>query len=59
MLKKFLKKAPQPAEKASASRRKFLTGATATAATAGAAITGFPMISVAQSPVVIKMRARW
>ncbi|MGH8642190.1 MAG: twin-arginine translocation signal domain-containing protein, partial [Burkholderiales bacterium] len=46
MLKKFLKKTPQPVEKASAARRKFLTGASA--ATAGAAITGFPMISVAQ-----------
>ncbi|MGQ0524000.1 MAG: TRAP transporter substrate-binding protein [Betaproteobacteria bacterium] len=43
--------------KASASRRKFLTGAAA--ATTGAAITGFPMISVAQSPVVIKMQGAW
>ncbi len=36
------------------SRRKFLT----TAAT-GAAITGFPMISVAQSPIVLKMQGAW
>jgi TRAP-type mannitol/chloroaromatic compound transport system substrate-binding protein len=39
------------------SRRKFLTGAAA--ATTGAAITGFPMISVAQSPIVIKMQGAW
>ena len=39
------------------SRRKFLTGASAAAA--GAAITGFPMISVAQSPVVLKMQGAW
>src|SRR5688500_19815296 len=38
-------------------RRKFLTGAAA--ATTGAAITGFPMISVAQSPVVLKMQGAW
>jgi TRAP-type mannitol/chloroaromatic compound transport system substrate-binding protein len=37
-------------------RRKFLTGA---AAATGAAITGFPMISVAQSPVVLKMQGSW
>jgi TRAP-type mannitol/chloroaromatic compound transport system substrate-binding protein len=40
-----------------ASRRKFLTGATA--ATAGAAITGFPMIGRTQSPVVLKMQGAW
>jgi TRAP-type mannitol/chloroaromatic compound transport system substrate-binding protein len=39
------------------SRRKFLKGAAA--ATTGAAITGFPMISVAQSPVVLKMQGAW
>ena len=39
------------------SRRKFLTGAAA--ATTGAAIAGFPMISVAQSPIVIKMQGAW
>lgn len=39
------------------SRRKFLRNAAAGAA--GAAITGFPMISVAQSPVVIKMQGAW
>jgi TRAP-type mannitol/chloroaromatic compound transport system substrate-binding protein len=38
-------------------RRKFLSGATAAAT--GAAITGFPMISVAQSPIVIKMQGSW
>ncbi|HSE01196.1 MAG TPA: TRAP transporter substrate-binding protein [Burkholderiales bacterium] len=57
MLKKFLKKTPQSQEKQSESRRKFLSGATA--ATAGAAITGFPMISVAQSPIVFKMQGAW
>ncbi|MBK9020606.1 MAG: TRAP transporter substrate-binding protein [Sulfuritalea sp.] len=40
-----------------ASRRKFLTGAAA--GTAGAAIAGFPMISVAQSPIVLKMQGAW
>src|SRR5688572_17901335 len=44
-------------KQASASRRKFLRGAAA--AGAGAAITGFPMISVAQSPVVLKMQGAW
>jgi TRAP-type mannitol/chloroaromatic compound transport system substrate-binding protein len=39
------------------SRRKFLKGAAA--ATAGAAISGFPMISVAQSPIVLKMQGAW
>jgi TRAP-type mannitol/chloroaromatic compound transport system substrate-binding protein len=57
MLKKFLKKTPQSMEKPSESRRKFLTGASA--ATAGAALTGFPMISVAQAPVVLKMQGAW
>ncbi|MGH8752069.1 MAG: TRAP transporter substrate-binding protein [Burkholderiales bacterium] len=38
-------------------RRKFLKSAVA--ATTGAAITGFPMISVAQSPIVIKMQGAW
>ena len=41
---------PKPA------RRKFLTGA---AAASGAAITGFPMISMAQSPIVLKMQGAW
>lgn len=39
------------------SRRKFLTTA-ATGAT-GAAIAGFPMIAVAQSPIVLKMQGAW
>jgi TRAP-type mannitol/chloroaromatic compound transport system substrate-binding protein len=43
--------------KPGSSRRKFLTGAAA--ATTGAAIAGFPMISVAQSPVVLKMQGAW
>ena len=37
-------------------RRRFLTAA---AAGTGAAITGFPMIAVAQSPVVFKMQGAW
>ncbi len=37
-------------------RRKFLTGA---AGAAGAAALGAPMISVAQSPVVLKMQGAW
>ncbi len=47
----------KPAVKPSAARRKFLTGASAAAA--GTAIAGFPMISVAQSPVVLKMQGSW
>jgi len=47
----------QADQKPASSRRKFLTGAGAAAA--GAAITGFPMISVAQSPVVFKMQGAW
>jgi len=47
----------QPEQKAAKSRRKFLTGAGAAAA--GAAITGFPMISVAQTPIVFKMQGAW
>ncbi len=38
------------------SRRKFLTGA---ATATGAAAVGFPMISVAQSPIVLKMQGAW
>ncbi|MEK9776140.1 MAG: TRAP transporter substrate-binding protein [Quisquiliibacterium sp.] len=46
------------AEKSSApARRKFL-GTAAVGAT-GAAITSFPMISVAQSPIVLKMQGSW
>jgi TRAP-type mannitol/chloroaromatic compound transport system substrate-binding protein len=45
--------APEPTK---VNRRKFLTGA---AGAAGAAITGFPMISVAQSPIVLKMQGAW
>jgi len=47
-----------PAEKSSPpSRRKFL--GTAAAGATGAAITSFPMISVAQSPIVLKMQGSW
>jgi len=41
---------------ANVKRRKFLTGA---AGAAGAAAVGFPMISVAQSPIVLKMQGAW
>lgn len=44
-------------EKSQASRRKFLTGAAATAT--GAAALGFPMIGRTQSPVVFKMQGAW
>ncbi|HEX6295514.1 MAG TPA: TRAP transporter substrate-binding protein [Burkholderiales bacterium] len=44
-------------EKPKASRRKFLTGAAATAT--GAAALGFPMIGRTQSPVVLKMQGAW
>jgi TRAP-type mannitol/chloroaromatic compound transport system substrate-binding protein len=44
-------------EKPKASRRKFLTGAAATAT--GAAALGFPMIGRTQSPVVFKMQGAW
>jgi TRAP-type mannitol/chloroaromatic compound transport system substrate-binding protein len=40
-----------------ASRRKFLSGATAAAA--GTAALGFPMIAKAQAPIVIKMQGAW
>jgi len=56
MSKQDLKKNTQ-AQPDVSSRRKFLTGAAA--ATTGAAIAGFPMISVAQSPIVIKMQGAW
>src|SRR3990172_2328298 len=44
-------------EQVKASRRKFLTGATAAAA--GTAALGFPMIAKAQAPIVIKMQGAW
>jgi TRAP-type mannitol/chloroaromatic compound transport system substrate-binding protein len=56
MSQKDLKKNTQAKPDVS-SRRKFLTGAAA--ATTGAAIAGFPMISVAQSPIVLKMQGAW
>ena len=43
--------------KSVASRRKFLTGAAA--ATTGAAIAGFPMISVAQTPITMRWQSTW
>ncbi|MEO7741532.1 MAG: twin-arginine translocation signal domain-containing protein [Usitatibacter sp.] len=45
-----------PVAEKKVSRRKFMTG---TAVATGAAITGFPMISVAQSPIVLKMQGSW
>ncbi len=47
----------KPQAKPAASRRKFLTGAAA--ATTGAAIAGFPMISVAQSPISMRWQSTW
>jgi TRAP-type mannitol/chloroaromatic compound transport system substrate-binding protein len=44
------------AEPKTVSRRKFITGA---AGVAGAAALSAPMISVAQSPIVIKMQGSW
>ena len=56
MLKKLLKKEVQ--EKQSVSRRKFLTGATAAAA--GTAIAGFPMIAKAQAgPIAMRWQSTW
>jgi TRAP-type mannitol/chloroaromatic compound transport system substrate-binding protein len=55
MDQKDQKKIPQA--KPAASRRKFLTGAAA--ATTGAAIAGFPMISVAQSPISMRWQSTW
>lgn len=52
-----LNNAVQTEQKPATSRRKFLTGASAAAA--GTAIAGFPMISVAASPVVLKMQGAW
>ncbi len=49
-------KAAPEANEPKVSRRKFLTGA---AAATGAATMAFPMISVAQSPVVLKMQGAW
>ena len=57
MLKKFLKKNAKAPEQASATRRKFLTGAAA--ATTGAAITAFPMIAKAQGPVTMRWQSTW
>jgi TRAP-type mannitol/chloroaromatic compound transport system substrate-binding protein len=56
MLKKFLKNKAQ-AEKSSATRRKFLTGAAAAAT--GAAITGFPMIAKAQGTTTFRFQSTW
>jgi TRAP-type mannitol/chloroaromatic compound transport system substrate-binding protein len=43
-------------KQSTSSRRKFLAGA---AAASGAAIAGFPMISVAQSPIVLRFQSTW
>jgi len=55
MANKRLKNVPQVTP--AASRRRFLTGAAA--ATTGAAIAGFPMISVAQSPISMRWQSTW
>ena len=47
---------PAVAAPKAVTRRKFLTGA---AGATGAAIAGFPMIAVAQSPIVLKMQGAW
>ena len=47
---------PAVAETKAVTRRKFITGA---AGATGAAIAGFPMIAVAQSPIVLKMQGAW
>jgi TRAP-type mannitol/chloroaromatic compound transport system substrate-binding protein len=57
MLKRFLKKNEKAPEQASATRRKFLTGAAAV--TTGAAITAFPMIAKAQGPVTMRWQSTW
>ena len=57
MLKKFLNKNAKAPEQASATRRKFLTGAAA--ATTGAAITAFPMIAKAQGPISMRWQSTW
>jgi TRAP-type mannitol/chloroaromatic compound transport system substrate-binding protein len=57
MLKKFLKKNVNAPEQASATRRKFLTGAAAAAT--GAAITAFPMIAKAQGPITMRWQSTW
>ena len=48
---------PPPASEAPPPRRRFL--AQAAAGTAGAAIAGFPMISVAQSPISMRWQSTW
>jgi TRAP-type mannitol/chloroaromatic compound transport system substrate-binding protein len=57
MFKKLLKKSPLSPEQASATRRKFLTGATAAAT--GAAITAFPMIAKAQGVTSMRWQSTW
>jgi TRAP-type mannitol/chloroaromatic compound transport system substrate-binding protein len=47
----------QPNNRPQSARRKFLKGATA--ATAGAAAMGFPMIAKSQAPIVLKMQGAW
>jgi TRAP-type mannitol/chloroaromatic compound transport system substrate-binding protein len=57
MLKEKFTNPVQTEQKPATSRRKFLTGAGAAAA--GTAIAGFPMFSVAQTPIVFKMQGSW
>ena len=52
-----MKNDTSPATKSRSSRRKFLT--TAAAGAAGAASLGFPMISVAQTPISMRWQSTW
>jgi len=54
---KQTKKSEIKSDSPSTGRRKFL--ASAAAGTAGAAVAGFPMISVPAAPMVIKMQGAW
>ncbi len=57
MQPKQIKKSVVKSEAPVTGRRKFL--ASAAAGTAGAAVAGFPMISVSAAPIVIKMQGAW
>ena len=56
---KKAKSVAKAAEKPVASRRKFFGKAVAASATAGAAITGFPMIAKAQAPINLRWQSTW
>jgi len=57
MQPKQTKKSVDKSESPAVGRRKFL--ASAAAGTAGAAVAGFPMISVPAAPIVVKMQGAW